>query len=42
MALQAGGLDGLSSLKKIIDKSSKLLKKQGKLILEITQSEKKR
>ncbi len=40
MAL-AGGLDGLSSLKKIIDKSSKLLKKQGKLILEIAHNQKK-
>ena len=40
MAL-AGGLDGLSSFKKIIDKSSKLLKKQGKLILEIAHDQKK-
>ena len=40
MAL-AGGLDGLSSLKKTIDKSSKLLKKQGKLILEIAHNQKK-
>ena len=30
-----GGLDGLSQIKKVIDRSSKLLKKNGKLILEI-------
>ena len=40
MAL-AGGLDGLSSFRKIIDKSSKLLKKQGRLILEIAHDQKK-
>ncbi len=37
----AGGLDGLSSFRKIIDKSSKLLKKQGRLILEIAHDQKK-
>ena len=30
-----GGLDGLSKIKKVIDKSSKLIKKNGKFILEI-------
>ena len=30
-----GGLDGISELKKVINKSSKLIKKKGKLILEI-------
>ncbi len=40
MAL-AGGLDGLSGFRKIIDKSSELLKKQGKLILEIAHDQKK-
>ena len=30
-----GGLDGLSAIKKVVNKSSKLLKKNGKLILEI-------
>ena len=30
-----GGIDGLSEIKKVIDKSSKLVKKGGKLILEI-------
>ncbi len=37
----AGGLDGLSSFRKIIDKSHKLLKKQGRLILEIAHDQKK-
>ena len=41
MAL-AGGLDGLSSFRKIIDKSSELLKKQGKLILEIAHDQKEK
>ena len=40
MAL-AGGLDGLSGFRKIIDKSSELLKKKGKLILEIAHDQKK-
>jgi len=30
-----GGLDGISEIKKVINKSSKLIKKKGKLILEI-------
>ena len=30
-----GGLDGISEIKKVINKSSKLIKKNGKLILEI-------
>ena len=30
-----GGLDGLTAIKKVVNKSSKLLKKNGKLILEI-------
>ena len=30
-----GGLDGITEIKKVIDKSSKLIKKNGKLILEI-------
>ena len=30
-----GGLDGLSTIKKVVNKSSKLIKKNGKLILEI-------
>ena len=37
----AGGLDGLSSFRKIINKSSELLKKKGKLILEIAHDQKK-
>ena len=40
MAL-AGGLDGLSGFRKIINKSSELLKKKGKLILEIAHDQKK-
>ena len=30
-----GGIDGLSEIRKVIDKSSKLIKKSGKLVLEI-------
>ena len=30
-----GGIDGLSEINKVIDKSSKLLKKRGRFILEI-------
>ena len=37
----AGGLDGLSGFRKIITKSSELLKKKGKLILEIAHDQKK-
>jgi len=37
----AGGLDGLSGFRKIINKSSELLKKKGKLILEIAHDQKK-
>ena len=37
----AGGLDGLSGFRKIIAKSSELLKKKGKLILEIAHDQKK-
>jgi len=40
MALD-GGLDGLSSFRKIINKSSELLKRQGILILEIAHDQKK-
>ena len=36
-----GGLDGLSCFKKIIKKSSKLIKKRGKLILEIACDQKR-
>ena len=31
-----GGVDGLSEIRKVINKSSELLKKNGKLILEIS------
>ena len=34
MALN-GGIDGLSEIRKVIKKSSELLKKNGKLVLEI-------
>ena len=34
MALN-GGLEGLSEIRKVINKSSELIKKNGKLILEI-------
>ena len=37
-----GGIDGLSEIRKIINKSSELIKKNGKLILEITFDQKKR
>ena len=30
-----GGLDGLSEIRKVINKSSELIKKKGKLVLEI-------
>ena len=30
-----GGIEGLSEIRKVIDKSSELIKKSGKLILEI-------
>jgi len=30
-----GGLDGLSEIRKVIHKSSKLIKKKGRLVLEI-------
>ena len=40
MALD-GGLDGLSKIRKIINRSSKLIKKNGKLILEIAHDQKK-
>ena len=36
-----GGLDGLSKIRKMIDKSSELIKKQGKLILEIGSDQKR-
>lgn len=35
-----GGLDGLSKIKKVINKSSELLKKNGKLVLEIAFNQK--
>ena len=37
-----GGLDGISEIRKIINKSSELIKKNGKLILEIAFDQKKR
>jgi len=37
-----GGLNGLNKIKKVVDKSSKLLKKRGILILEIGFDQKKR
>ena len=37
-----GGIDGLSEIRKIINKSSELIKKNGKLILEIAFDQKKR
>ena len=36
-----GGLDGLSNIRKVIDKSSGLIKKHGKLILEIGSDQKR-
>ena len=36
-----GGLDGLSEIRKVIKKSSELIKKNGKLILEIAFDQKK-
>ena len=36
-----GGLDGLSNIRKVIDKSSELIKKHGKLILEIGSDQKR-
>ena len=41
MALD-GGLDGLSEIRKVINKSSKLIKKNGKFILEIAFNQKKK
>ena len=35
-----GGLDGLSQIKKVINNSSELIKKNGKLILEIAFNQK--
>ena len=35
-----GGLDGLSEIKKVINRSSELLKKKGKLVLEIAYDQK--
>ncbi len=40
MALD-GGLDGLSEIRKVINKSSKLIKKNGKFVLEIAFNQKK-
>jgi Methylase of polypeptide chain release factors len=37
-----GGLDGLSEIKKVINKSSQLIKKNGKLVLEIGFDQKNR
>ena len=37
-----GGLDGLSEIRKIIDKSTELIKKNGKLIIEIAFNQKKK
>ncbi|MBD1164731.1 peptide chain release factor N(5)-glutamine methyltransferase [Pelagibacterales bacterium SAG-MED13] len=37
-----GGLEGLSEIRKVIDKSSELIKKKGKLILEIAFDQKKK
>ena len=37
-----GGIDGLSEIRKVINKSSELIKKNGKLILEIAFDQKKR
>ena len=36
-----GGLDGISVIKKVISKSSKLIKKNGKLFLEIAFDQRK-
>ena len=36
-----GGLEGLSEIRKVIDRSSDLIKKSGKLILEIAFDQKK-
>ncbi len=41
MALD-GGLDGLSKIRKVINKSSKLIKKNGKFVLEIAFNQKKK
>ena len=35
-----GGLDGLSEIRKVIKKSSKLIKNHGKLIIEIAHDQK--
>ena len=37
-----GGLDGLLKIKKVIEKSSKLLKKNGKLVIEIAYDQKRK
>ena len=37
-----GGLDGLSEIRKVINKSSELIKKNGKLILEIAFDQKEK
>ena len=37
-----GGLEGLSEIRKVVDKSSELIKKKGKLILEIAFDQKKK
>ena len=36
-----GGLDGLSEIRKVIKKSSELIKKNGKFLLEIASDQKK-
>ena len=35
-----GGLDGMSEIRKVINKSSELIKKKGKLIIEIAYNQK--
>ena len=37
-----GGLDGLSEISKVINKSSELIKKNGKLVLEIAFDQKRK
>ena len=37
-----GGLDGMSEIRKVINKSSELIKKNGKLVIEIAFDQKKR
>ena len=36
-----GGLDGMSEIRKVINKSSELIKKNGKLVIEIAFDQKK-